>query len=294
VDDEIAGVPQGQLELTPEPSGAIGVSGERLTRDEAFDLVRRAVESLTGGDDAVHAADVRRQARELLGRDSESLSERNFARIIRDAHDADVVDLRRRGDDFEVARATGQPAVAEPAARSGSDVSPTAVPGAPPGLPGPRMGLGPRGSGPRGRGGRPGPPPPELLAIGIVPSVPAPSVAVTSIAMPVETSIEAPAERPAAAAPAEPALPATTGAPAEPDSKRAPRGAAPRGRGRKQATKRAASRGAPSNDAPDVEAAAQPAIVESPSAARRSGRSSGKTATKASRARKSTTRGGEE
>src|SRR5204863_274635 len=47
----------------------------------------------------------RATARELLGRDSESLSERNFVRILQDAHDADIVDLRRRGDDYEVAPA---------------------------------------------------------------------------------------------------------------------------------------------------------------------------------------------
>ena len=86
-------------------NGGPGDSGERLTRDEAFDLLRRAVASLATNDHSVRASTVRDRARELLGRDSESLSERNFTRILKDAHDADVVDLRRRGDDFEVARA---------------------------------------------------------------------------------------------------------------------------------------------------------------------------------------------
>ena len=80
----------------------IGVSGDRLTRDEAFDLVRRAVAALARGEETIRASDLRRKAFEMLGRDSESLSERNFARILRDAHDSDVIDLRRRGDDFEV------------------------------------------------------------------------------------------------------------------------------------------------------------------------------------------------
>ena len=88
-----------------ESAEQIGVGGERLTRDEAFDLVRRAVESLVTGDEAVRASAVRAKARDLLGRDSESLSDRNFPRILKDAHDTDVIDLRRRGDDFEVARA---------------------------------------------------------------------------------------------------------------------------------------------------------------------------------------------
>ena len=86
------------------PRDGIGTGGERLTRDEAFDLVRRAVDILTGGADTpVLASDVRRKARDLLGRDSESLNERMFVRILRDAHDANVVDLRKRGDDWELA-----------------------------------------------------------------------------------------------------------------------------------------------------------------------------------------------
>ena len=92
----------------------IGVAGVRLTRDEAFDLVRKAVEILTGGADTpVLASDVRRKARDLLGRDSESLNERMFVRILRDAHDANVVDLRKRGDDWEVAPAADVAPIAD-------------------------------------------------------------------------------------------------------------------------------------------------------------------------------------
>jgi uncharacterized LabA/DUF88 family protein len=92
---------------------SIGVSGIRLTRDEAFSLVRDAVAALATGDDAVPSERVRQKAHALLGRDSESLSERNFARILRDAHDGDVVDLRKRGDAFEVAMAASVPSVAD-------------------------------------------------------------------------------------------------------------------------------------------------------------------------------------
>ena len=92
----------------------IGTGGERLTRDEAFDLVRRAVDILTGGADTpVLASDVRRKARDLLGRDSESLNERMFVRILRDAHDANVVDLRKRGDDWELAPAADVAPIAD-------------------------------------------------------------------------------------------------------------------------------------------------------------------------------------
>ena len=145
-------------------NGGPGSAGERLTRDEAFDLLRRAVASLAHNDHSVRASVVRDRARELLGRDSESLSERNFTRILKDAHDADVVDLRRRGDDFEVARAEAAPSVsdqlanAQPPAAKPSDA--TAIPA--------RLSIRGRVTGPRAR--IPSAPPPELLALGVVSS----------------------------------------------------------------------------------------------------------------------------
>jgi uncharacterized LabA/DUF88 family protein len=148
---------------------AIGASGERLTREEAFDLVRRAVAALVGGDGAVRASDVRAKAAELLGRDSDSLSERNFSRILRDAHDADVIDVRRRGDDYDVALAATAAPVTEQlnvaaGARTGSNgPAPAAAPAAP-------RGLGPRGSRRGGFGGRGLTLPPELLSVGVVES----------------------------------------------------------------------------------------------------------------------------
>jgi uncharacterized protein (TIGR00288 family) len=140
------------------PSDDVGAGGERLTRSEAFDLLRRTVESLTEGDASVSASTVRLRARELLGRDSESLSERNFIRILKDAHDGEVLDLRRRGDDFEVARAEAVPSVSEQLAAS-EPVTPKAA-----ATPGPRLGLRGRGAG----RGRPSSLPPELLSIGVV------------------------------------------------------------------------------------------------------------------------------
>src|SRR5206468_2121401 len=73
--------PRPAVPARAEPTDAIGISGERLRRDEAFDLLRQAVASLTSGDNAVRASTIRSKARELLGRDSESLSDRNFPRI---------------------------------------------------------------------------------------------------------------------------------------------------------------------------------------------------------------------
>jgi len=153
------------------PEAGIGQGGERLTRGEAFDLVRRTVADLAPADELIRASDVRHRARQLLGRDSESLNDRMFVRILKDAHDAGVIDLRRRGDDFEVARAVEAEPVSEQVARS-EQVAVASAAAAAPAVPSatPRIGMGPRGGGARGAGarGRPGAPPPELLTIGVV------------------------------------------------------------------------------------------------------------------------------
>jgi uncharacterized LabA/DUF88 family protein len=182
----------------------IGVGGERLTRDEAFRLVKEAVGALATEEHPARASAVRVKAREVLGRDSASLSQENFARILRDAHDADVIDLRRRGDDFEVAPAVTAAPVAEqlnmaaaatrqetPAgqAASSSSASTRAAPT-------PR-GMAPRGVG--GRGGKVPVVPPELLSVGVV-DVRPPAAAAAAAAEPVED-----AEVAVAAAPAAPA-----------------------------------------------------------------------------------------
>ena len=164
--------PATQVESRPADTSA-GSTGERLTRGEAFDLLRRAVADLVPGDESVRASDVRARARQLLGRDSESLSDRMFVRILKDAHDEGIIDLRRRGNDFEVARAADAAPVAEQLALSEQKATP-AAPRPTPTTTGPRFGMGPRGAGPRGR---PSAPPPELLNVGVVdiaePAVPA-------------------------------------------------------------------------------------------------------------------------
>ncbi len=166
-----------RVERTVEAGEQVGVSGERLTRDEAFDLIRRSVAALTRGDEAIRAGIVRTKARELLGRDSESLSDRNFPRILKDAHDGDVIDLRRRGDDFEIARAAEAESVSAQLAKTAANNAPPAAntPAAP-------RGMGPRSGGSRGRGGRPGAPPADLLSIGVVgiASSAAPAASVTA------------------------------------------------------------------------------------------------------------------
>ncbi|HEY8831447.1 MAG TPA: NYN domain-containing protein [Gemmatimonadaceae bacterium] len=146
-----------------ENGDGIGSNGLRLTREDAFNLVRRAVNE----SGPARASQVRTAAREILGRDSESLSERNFLRILQDAHDANLIDLRRRGADYEVAPAAAETPVSEQlaAAEPAKLVAPSA-----PSMP---TGMGARSAPNRGRGRGPigarvGTPPANLLSVGVV------------------------------------------------------------------------------------------------------------------------------
>ena len=135
--------------------------GERLTRDEALSLLKKAVAQLTTSEDKpVPASAVRRKARELLGRDSETLDERFFLRILRDAHDADVIDLRKRGDDFEVAPASAVASVTEQLAAAAPAAEPSQSARSAANAASLRRGM--RG---RGRGGEM---PPELMNLGVI------------------------------------------------------------------------------------------------------------------------------
>jgi hypothetical protein len=206
-----------------------------LTRAEAFDLVRRAVDDLAPGDESVRASDVRSRARQLLGRDSESLSDRMFVRILKDAHDEGIIDLRRRGNDFEVARAAEAPTVSEQLERS-ERAAVAATPSAP-SAPTPRIGMGPRGAGLRGRLA---PPPPELLSIGVVEDIPSQRAPDASAAPSNGAQREAKAKRGRGGRGAKRAAPSGTAAPsAEAASNgaapRAKRGAKKGGRPRKKA-----------------------------------------------------------
>jgi len=180
---------------TRPPADNIGLGGERLTRDEAFDLVRRAASAMVQGDNAVAASALRKRAFELLGRDSESLSDRFFNRVLRDAHDADIIDLRRRGDDFEVALPAQVAPVAEQLNRAAAaHAAPAAAgPASAPAL----RGMGPRGIPARGRGVRGGVLPADLLRVGVVETKTAPAAQAAPAAAPVEA--ETPAAAPAKA-----------------------------------------------------------------------------------------------
>ena len=147
----------------PKVDASIGAEGIRLTRDEAFDLVRQAINAVGSEDSPVGAEVVRVKAREILGRDSESLAPRFFERILKDAHDAGIVDLRKRGDSFEVMIGSGVASIADQLAVAEAAATPKPAATAPT----------PRGMGVRsapGRGGRPAAKPalPANLLVGMV------------------------------------------------------------------------------------------------------------------------------
>jgi hypothetical protein len=142
------------------------MTGLRLSRDEAFLLVRRAVAALAGTpEDTVSARRVRAMARDLLGRDSETLSERNFDKVLREMHDLEQIDLRKRGDDYEVSPSPDAPPIAdqlaasEAVATAAHDASQAARSAS--GAASIRRGM-------RGRSRGRGDPPPELLSLGVV------------------------------------------------------------------------------------------------------------------------------
>ena len=224
----------------------IGRGGERLTRVEAFDLVRRAVEALVKGEETTSASAVRTKAFEILGRDSESLSGRNFERILRDSHDADMIDLRRRGNDFEVARAADAAPIVEQLKSADNALKAVAAANAPP--PPPR-GMAHRGVGARAKGGRGAAAPmdPNMLMVGVVgtpakaavvaaPVVAAPAPVVVAASAPAVTEKaarttaargpKAPAKPPRGAKPAAKAVEKPVAKPAEKAAAKAPAKAA--------------------------------------------------------------------
>ncbi len=253
-------------------AGHIGSSGERLTRSEAFDLVRRAVEALVQGDDATSASAARTKAFELLGRDSESLSARMFERILQDAHDANMIDLRRRGNDFEVARAADAASIVEQL-KTVDDAQKAEAKAAAALLPQAPRGMGARGVAPRGgsRGRAPAGPPADLLMFGVVGARPVGAVAPATNGTTAPVAPAAPAvEAPVAVAPViAPAAPVVVEAPAVP----APSAAPTRGRGGKPAAKKetpvkaAPAKAAPAKAAPAKAAPAKAAPAKAPAPA---------------------------
>jgi uncharacterized LabA/DUF88 family protein len=161
--DAVAAAPRPSAPASA-PQGGVGVAGTRLTRDEAFDHLRRAVGELVNGDVPAPADAVRQRVYSLLGRDSESLSEKNFSRILRDAHDANVVDIRRRGDSFEVSPAASAPPVTEQLASAEAGHAAARAAAAEPAVKQRSI------TGRRPSRGKQAAPPPDLLSVGVVES----------------------------------------------------------------------------------------------------------------------------
>jgi hypothetical protein len=95
-----------------------------------------------------------------------------FVRILKDAHDAGIIDLRRRGDDFEVARAAEAAPVSEQLARTEQAAVAASAPPPTSTAAAPRVGMLHRGARPRGKLGAP---PASLLSIGVVEHGPPPT-----------------------------------------------------------------------------------------------------------------------
>ncbi|WP_206044396.1 NYN domain-containing protein [Gemmatimonas groenlandica] len=243
-------------------AGHIGSSGERLTRSEAFDLVRRAVEALVQGDDSTSASAARTKAFELLGRDSESLSSRMFERILQDAHDANMIDLRRRGNDFEVARAADAASIVEQL-KTVDDAQKAEAKAAAALLPQAPRGMGARGVAPRGgsRGRAPAGPPADLLMFGVVGARPVGAVAPATNG----TTAAAPVAPVAVSPVAAPTAPVVVEAPSVPAAPTAPA----RGRGAKPAAKKETPvKAAPAKSAPAKSPApAKKAVAKAPAKA---------------------------
>ncbi|HUO52390.1 MAG TPA: hypothetical protein VMT93_07725, partial [Gemmatimonadaceae bacterium] len=169
----------------PEPTG------ERLSRDEAFTLIRRALAALASAPDRpAPASRVRDTARELLGRDSETLAERHFHRILRDMHDAELIDLRKRGDDYEVTPSLDAPPIADQLAAvdaAHAEASQAARAAA-------NAASLRRGIRTRGRRGGAGELPPELLSVGVVGDGAPPAVSDYTVELPAATDDMADAE----------------------------------------------------------------------------------------------------
>jgi uncharacterized protein (TIGR00288 family) len=187
---------------------------------EAFGLLKQALGRL-GGDEPVTADAVREKMAEMTGPDAEAIEPARFPKLLRQAHDAEIIDLSKQEDGGYAVKLRPGGEVAAPSPVAGTIPSaPTPAPAGPRAVPASRSARFRRGSrGPQG-------PPPVIPKIGVVEVDPAFVPRVT----------------PAAAAPAP--LPATGGVAEEeedtsgfnridydPGRERSGGGRPPRGRG---------------------------------------------------------------
>jgi uncharacterized protein (TIGR00288 family) len=99
--------PKEPAKPTPKPK-----TKERRVEDldHAYDLLRKAVSNLiTENDEPARDSDIKRQMLELEpGWDESELGFTKFTRFLRQAHDAEVIDLQRTGEGYYLARFPGQ------------------------------------------------------------------------------------------------------------------------------------------------------------------------------------------
>jgi len=187
---------------------------------EAFGLLKQALGRL-GGDEPVTADAVREKMAEMTGPDAEALEPARFPKLLRQAHDAEIIDLSKQEDGGYAVKLRPGGDVAAPSPVAGT-IAPAPTPAGPPAVPASRSARFRRGArGPQG-------PPPAIPKIGVVEVDPAFVPRVT----------------PAAAAPAPVSLPPTGGVAEEeedtsgfnridydPGRERSGGGRPPRGRG---------------------------------------------------------------
>ena len=163
---------------------AAGGGGGGFSLGEAFGLLKQALSRLGGGDKAVSADELRETMIELKGGEAEPLEVERFPKLLRQAHDAEIIDLSKERDGaYEVKlREESPPSMAaaapEPAAVSDADEAldpPMPESSAPPPLVGRAPSTPPPGGIPsrsaRFRRGSRGPrvgPPPGVQKIGVV------------------------------------------------------------------------------------------------------------------------------
>jgi uncharacterized protein (TIGR00288 family) len=96
--------------------------GEDLTLSAAFDLLRQALSEFEHADEGVPAEDVHTRMKELHGDQDEPLfQQRRFQRMLRQAHDANVIELAKVNGSYrlkavELAESAEEPDAAQPAA----------------------------------------------------------------------------------------------------------------------------------------------------------------------------------
>src|SRR5207249_2423577 len=106
---------------------AAGGGGGGFSLGEAFGLLKQALSRLGGGDKAVSADELRETMIELKGGEAEPLEVERFPKLLRQAHDAEIIDLSKERDGaYEVKlREESPPSMAaaapEPAAVSDAD-----------------------------------------------------------------------------------------------------------------------------------------------------------------------------